>query len=97
MLEPWREIAKLRSVQIESGLDLTFSKVFVPYFQNLITRLKPKKILEVGGGTGHLAKILSDISQKYVMVEPSIGMYHSARNVLAGTQVEIFNSAIETF
>lgn len=97
MPRPWDDVAVVRQQQIESGRDLTFSRVFVPYYRELISALAPSSILEVGGGTGHLARSLSDIPKKYVMIEPSQGMYGVACEVLVDAPVEIHNCSIEAF
>lgn len=91
----WDENARVRGTQIESGLDLTFSKVFVPFFANALRRRKPKTVLEVGGGTGHLARELVGIVEKYVVIEPSAGMYSVARKTLEGVDVELHNESVE--
>ncbi|HTZ96303.1 MAG TPA: class I SAM-dependent methyltransferase [Terriglobales bacterium] len=95
MSQRWDGIAEVRKRQIESGKDLTFSKVFVPYYRGLLLKLRPESILEVGGGTGHLGLALSEISERYVMVEPSKGMHRVARSVLAETKVQIRNCPVE--
>lgn len=97
MTHHWDDIAAVRRQQIDDGWDLTFSRVFVPYYQQLISGLAPSSILEVGGGTGHLARSLSSIPERYVMLEPSQGMYEVAREVLADGRVEIHNCTVESF
>jgi len=87
----------LRKQQIEDGLDLTFSKVFVPYYARVVSTLAPSSILEVGGGTGHLALVLASRTKKYVVLEPSQGMFAVARDVLKGTIAELRQSTIEEF
>jgi len=97
MTHRWNDAAETRKRQIESGIDLTFSKVFVPYFQRKISELKPKRVLEIGGGTGHLAAVLSSAVEHYVMIEPSPGMFAVATHVLLATDVELHNCTIEVF
>src|SRR5271169_5923495 len=93
----WDDAALTRKEQIEGGLDLTFSAVFAPYYLNLLAKLKPNSILEVGGGTGHLAEILANIPARYVMLEPSPGMYKVASELLASTAVELHNTKLEDY
>jgi SAM-dependent methyltransferase len=95
MSSPWDIFASLRRSQIESGNDLTFSRVFIPLFAELIGSLKPGSILEAGIGTGHLALELHGFSTRYVGVEPSKGMFDTAREVLRDKKVELFNSTLE--
>src|ERR1700683_1600638 len=95
MSSPWDTFASLRRSQIESGKDLTFSRVFVPLFTDLVKSLNPKSILEAGIGTGHLALELQGLSSRYVGVEPSSGMLAEASDVLSNTTVEIFNCPLE--
>jgi SAM-dependent methyltransferase len=91
----WNENAILRRDQIESGLDITFSRVFVPLFRDILNRLKPKSVLEIGGGTGHMARALCDGIATYEMLEPSPGMYAVASHTLAGTHVELHSYRLE--
>ena len=93
----WDLNAERRYSQIENGLDLTFSRVFLPYFECLVRNLQPRSILEVGGGTGHLAKSLSSIVKQYVMLEPSRGMFQLAERVLVGTGAHLHCSTLEAF
>jgi len=97
MPHQWNESARLRAQQIESGLDLTFSKVFLPYFRDQLQKLKPNSLLEIGGGTGHLCKALTDLTSRYVLLEPSEGMHAVAHEVLSGLSVHIVNESIEVF
>jgi SAM-dependent methyltransferase len=93
----WDRTARLRADQIEKGLDLTFSQVFVPYYSELLSGLGPDSVLEVGGGTGHLGRELASLSKRYVMVEPSEGMHSVALRTIAGTDIELHNEPIEQF
>jgi SAM-dependent methyltransferase len=97
MPHQWNEIARLRAEQIDGGLDLTFSKVFVPYYSGILAERKPTDVLEIGGGTGHLARELRRFGSTYVMIEPSAGMYAIAQQTLQGCAVEIINQTIEAF
>jgi len=71
--------------------------VFVPYYEHLVTEINPQTILEVGGGTGHLAKALCEVPEIYMMIEPSLGMYKVATEVLDGKKVTLHNCAMESF
>lgn len=93
----WQHAAVIRRDQIEAGLDITFSRLFVPYYFGIISNLKPPRILEVGGGTGHLAKVLKELVETYVLVEPSSSMAAIAKEVNAGTSVEVVISRIEDY
>lgn len=84
----WCNAASLRKMQIEDGEDLTFCEVFVPYFVEKVSQLKPRKVLEIGAGTGHMAFKLSKYCGEILAVEPSLGMFQIAQEVLVG------NSAI---
>lgn len=97
MSQHWNKIAVIRKSQIESGKDLTFSKVFVPYYERLVSTLCPRSILEVGGGTGHLALALHGRTDRYVMIEPAPGMYGVAHELLAGTKVELRHCDLASF
>lgn len=95
MPESWDSAAELRKEQIESGLDITFSKVFLPYYLKLVTDSRPSSVLEVGCGTGHLSSELSKLIAKVVAIEPSPGMHTVAREVLNGSGVQLINKRVQ--
>ena len=97
MLNAWDKASEIRKEQIETGADLTFSKIFVPYFIDLVKRLKPKSVLEVGCGTGHLSLALSTYVSNIEAVEPSKAMYNLAISVLKDTNVKIARSSVQEF
>lgn len=86
----WCDSAALRRDQIESGIDLTFTKVFAPQFAEWVAELKPNQVLEVGAGTGHLSKSLAGGAFSITAIEPSPGMHTVAMSVLSGTKVLLF-------
>ena len=88
----WCNSAKIRREQIESGVDLTFNEVFKPLMVDRVSNLSPKKILEIGAGTGHLSKELFNLGFSVTAIEPSLGMYHVAQEVLKKTSVKLINS-----
>ena len=96
MAEGWDHFAELRQHQIETGLDLTFSKVFVPLYEELLSEYKPVRVLEIGAGTGHLAKTLHTHTSLYTALEPSRGMYSVSMNVLAEEPIDLKQQAVET-
>lgn len=87
----WCDSADTRREQIESGLDLTFNVVFKPYYKKQIIELPHNQILEVGAGTGHLAKEISQLNCNYTAIEPSAGMFRVAGEVLENTKVNLIN------
>lgn len=95
MRNRWCESALLRKKQIEEGLDITFSKVFVPYYISKIVDCQPHSVLEVGCGTGHMALELSQYCDSFVALEPSKGMYAVAKDVLKDRHVKLLSSYIE--
>jgi len=97
MPEKWDNAAWLRKEQIESGLDLTFSKVFLPYYISLVADFRPSSFLEVGCGTGHLSSELRKLIPKVVSIEPSLGMYAVASEVLSKTGVQLINKQVQDF
>ncbi|MFT6625211.1 MAG: 2-polyprenyl-3-methyl-5-hydroxy-6-metoxy-1,4-benzoquinol methylase [Cycloclasticus sp.] len=88
----WCNSAKIRRTQIESGIDLTFNEIFKPLIVRRISNLSPKEILEVGAGTGHLSKELSILGFSVTAIEPSLGMYEVAQEVLSETNVKLINT-----
>jgi len=91
MPNSWCNSASIRREQIESVKDLTFNEVFEPLIINRISELSPKRILEVGAGTGHISKSLSVLGFKITAIEPSKGMYKIAQDVLSKSQVKLIN------
>ena len=49
----WSKSARIRKMQIEAGLDLTFCNVFLPFYLENIASCPNATLLEVGAGTGH--------------------------------------------
>jgi len=97
MPERWNKAAQLRKEQIESGLDITFNRVFVPHFQKCIEAETPRSVLEVGCGTGHLSAKLVKICQDIEALEPSPGMHAVAAEVLADSEVVLHHVSAEKF
>lgn len=97
MPQRWNKAAGLRREQIESGLDITFNRIFIPYFLECVEECAPKRVLEVGCGTGHLAARLAKVVRHVEALEPSPGMYSVAKEVLANTTVKLRHSTIEEF
>lgn len=91
----WCNNALIRKQQIESGLDLTFSNVFVPYFIEAFKHHKPSTALELGCGTGHMALELSGYCKHFNAIEPSAGMHAIAREVLSSCAIMPICSYIE--
>mgnify|MGYP003678399956 CR=1 FL=1 len=87
----WCDSAKKRREQIESGADLTFNEVFKPLIVSRIQSLSPSNILEIGAGTGHISKELFKLGFLVTAIEPSLGMYEVARDVLSSTDVRLVN------
>ncbi|MDY0281229.1 MAG: class I SAM-dependent methyltransferase [Salinivirgaceae bacterium] len=93
----WDKAGDARRQQIESGSDLTFCKVFVPYYVELVVRLKPASLLEVGCGTGHLSARLAEYVPTVVAIEPSHGMYEIALQTLANRGVIVRNRTVQDY
>jgi SAM-dependent methyltransferase len=93
----WDDFAEIRKIQIESGNDITFSKVFIPYYLNLINELHPNSLLEVGCGTGHLSATLSSHVKTSIAIEPSAGMYAVAKSVLRKNNVQLLHLRVEEY
>lgn len=87
----WCSSADLRRSQIESGLDITFSEVFKPLISARVSEFRPLSVLEVGAGTGHLAREIACLGCDVTAIEPSSGMYAVASEVLCGSNVRLLN------
>lgn len=90
----WCNSAELRCNQIESGDDLTFNKIFKPFFIKKVKEINKKNILEVGAGTGHLSKALASEGFRVTAIEPSPGMFKVASDVLKNSNVKLLNHSI---
>jgi 16S rRNA A1518/A1519 N6-dimethyltransferase RsmA/KsgA/DIM1 with predicted DNA glycosylase/AP lyase activity len=90
----WCNSAKIRREQIESGIDLTFNEVFKPLIVSRIQCLSPSNILEVGAGTGHISIELFKLGFSVTAIEPSLGMYEVAQDVLSFTDVRLVNCTL---
>jgi SAM-dependent methyltransferase len=97
MPDRWNNIAAVRKRQIEGGADLTFSKLFLPYYTELAMTTRPRSLLEVGCGTGHLSLALCKHVATTVALEPSKGMCAVARDTLRRAPVQLTASTIEDF
>lgn len=93
----WNKAAALRREQIEDGIDITFNRVFVPYFLKCVKKYKPNRLLEVGCGTGHLAKHLVKVVSHVEALEPSPGMHSVASDVLTGSMAILHHVSAEEF
>lgn len=91
----WDDCASLRREQIESGLDLTFNKVFLPWYRAFIQNQQVSTVLEVGAGTGHLALAMSGFVDEYTAAEPSGGMHRVAADVLHDSSVLLRQARVE--
>jgi SAM-dependent methyltransferase len=87
----WEEAANIRLEQIESGLDISFSEIFLPVFEDYVMNKSFRRLIDVGTGTGHMAKAVSKYVEFVVAIELSPGMHAVAKEVLAATSVELIN------
>ncbi|ALM52966.1 class I SAM-dependent methyltransferase [Halomonas huangheensis] len=87
----WCNSAQIRREQIESGTDLTFNEIFKPLIVSRINELRPGRVLEVGAGTGHISIELFKLGYSVTAIEPSLGMYLVAQDVLSSTDVKLVN------
>jgi SAM-dependent methyltransferase len=95
MPKHWNDNAHLRASQISSGKDITFSRVFVPYYKEIVASRKPTSLLEIGCGTGHLSLELGRSIPRVFACEPSPGMYNVAEDTLKGTRVRLENCTVQ--
>lgn len=93
----WSKAAKIRKEQIETGVDITFHKVFLPLYEHIIHRYSPISVMDVGAGTGHLALHLRQFCESLVAIEPSQGMYDVAKDTLKNCDVELVKSSSYTY
>jgi 2-polyprenyl-3-methyl-5-hydroxy-6-metoxy-1,4-benzoquinol methylase len=93
----WDEIASIRRDQIESGLDITFNKVFVPYFKDLVKRLEAKTVIDLGCGTGHLLLSLAEDLETAMGIDASNAMIEIAKEVLKDKKISVYRSRVEDF
>jgi len=97
MVEAWNKAAEVRRQQIESGVDITFCSVFIPYFEEIVNQLNPTTVLEVGCGTGHLSAKLASKERKIQAIDTSENMCSLASQILNGKFVKLKKCSIENF
>lgn len=71
---PWDQLAPHRHNQLEGGEDPTFTEVFLPRIFEILGRINGLEgfdVLDVGCGTGHLTRILSEHVGSIVGIDPS--------------------------
>lgn len=97
----WDNNAFKRYEQVITGLDITFHKVFLPLWKEVVNQLpQPLKenVLEVGCGTGVLSKQLSYKVKKIVCIEPSANMIDIAKKHNQEiSNIEFHQSSIDEF
>ena len=93
----WDSLSDKRSQQIESGTDITFNQFFVPYYRKTITEAKPRRLIDIGCGTGHLLLHLRELSEQLVGIEPSSGMINIAEKVLDKSGISLCQTRIQDF
>lgn len=96
-MKAWNQAAELRRSQIESGIDITFCDVFVPYYSARVESAQSRRILEIGCGTGHLAKALASDGRTLHAIEPSEDMHRVAADVLLGSHVDLQKLRMEDY
>jgi SAM-dependent methyltransferase len=94
MIDDWGGNAISRKRQIESGIDLTFSKVFIPIYKDILEAIKPNSVLEIGSGTGNLAQAVSIYLGRYLGIELSKGMYELAQSGNSNPKITFMNSIL---
>lgn len=93
----WNKAAAIRKEQIETGKDITFNKVFVPYYETIIKKLAPQSLLEIGCGTGHLSLALSKYVKTLHAIDPAIDMHKTAQLTLKDSQALVFNCRMNEY
>ncbi|PCK31578.1 class I SAM-dependent methyltransferase [Pseudoalteromonas piscicida] len=93
----WSEAAKLRVEQIESGIDKTFHCVFLPLWKNRLAVHNTNCVLEVGAGTGHLAKRIYSQCSELEVIDSSAEMINVSRAVLQETNVKVIKADGKTY
>lgn len=97
MYDEWENAAETRNIQIESGRDITFHKFFLPLYHSIIPTLNTENTLEIGAGTGHLAKEMQKFCKNITAIEPSPSMYKVAQSNLIGSKVKLINKSSYEF
>lgn len=73
----WDNIAQHRFVQISSGKDASFTYVNLPWFVDAIKRFSPRKVIDLGCGTG----ILTDQVSRINGIEECLGIDISTKSI----------------
>ena len=94
----WDRIASKRHRQIASGLDVSFSYVLLPLFQELMGNCELESVLDLGCGTGELTKEIASLSTRVTGIDPSPESIAIARTTCAESlNVSFYVGTVEEF
>jgi SAM-dependent methyltransferase len=96
LIAEWDALAPLRRRQISSGDDISYTRIIVPAVLNLVSSLKPSRVLDAGCGIGVLSAQMSHIANEVIGVDPSGRSIEIARELNAG-RASFFQDTIEHF
>lgn len=93
----WDAVAQLRSEQIESGVDVSYTRVLVPAVLALLDGLPVPRIVDVGCGTGYLTRLLALRAEYVDATDPSLESIRIARSRHAAANISYHHQDIESF
>lgn len=96
-MQEWDRIAEDRNGQVTSGKDLSFEHILVPTMFQLLEGADMALVLDIGSGTGHFTRRLSQVAGRVIAVEPSTASVKIARaNCLRARNVDFIAAPLQS-
>lgn len=96
LAKEWDALANERHRQITAGEDISYEKVLVPEMLSMLRSADTTSLLDVGSGTGDFTRLLANIAEEVVGVEPSSENIAISKKVCAKSRnVSFINLPIE--
>lgn len=94
----WGNNALDRYKQVVQGIDITFSKVFLPIWKDIFSKYNFQNVLEVGCGTGILSAEVSRYVESIMCIEKDNTMIKIAKEHNLGiSNISFLETSIEQF
>ena len=96
--QEWDRVALSRHKQLTSGKDISFSQILLPIIRDTLKKRDPSRVLDIGCGTGVLAKEIAPISGQVTGVDLSPTSIEIARSHCSEIEnVSFYRGSIENF
>lgn len=92
----WNELAELRHLQIESGRDVSYSRILEPTVIRLLKRQPLSSALDVGCGVGVLTRSIREVCERVVGIDVSeASISHAQRNSVSSRPIDFLVESVE--